>query len=360
MILSFLLGSTRGARSMRLKPETNLARQNLSSLVLLSAATLIAALPVCAASGPELQQEALQYESRGDLSGARSVLERAAGTPGNSSGAEVLAEFLERHDDPGSRDAYLKWAADESDPAKRKLALRQIVLLDFMEGKDAELSSDLNRYRAAGGDDLSLPAKKTAANLFSTVTIPGPLSSFARMAALSPDLAPEELLPALARNVVTNGYEASGNEALQQTEYLRLLVRYVGQARELQAMTNKDRKIVIPNCDSQETGNLLKALGYRMRGSCGADIVLETVNATRAFLTIDSGFPLTQLEQDLRANRRFELPFASTQVPVLYNANYWLSALGRTGQADFVDAFLSDPSLCRLYLGFIAPRPYYR
>src|SRR5437764_8766643 len=171
------------------------------------------------------------------------------------------------------------------------------------------------------------------------------------MAALTPDLAPEELLPALARNVVTNGYEASGNEALQQTEYLRLLVRYIGQARELQAMTNKDRKIVIPNCDSEETGNLLKALGYRMRGSSGADIVLETVNATRAFLTIDSGFPLTQLEQDLRANRRFELAFASTQVPVLYNSDYWLSALGRSGQADFIDAFLSDPSLCRLYLG---------
>src|SRR5439155_19609486 len=85
-------------------------------------------------------------------------------------------------------------------------------------------------------------------------------------------------------------------------------------------------------------------------GSCGADIVLETVNATRAFLTIDSGFPLTQLEQDLRANRRFELAFASTQVPVLYSADYWLSALGRSG-ADFIDALLSDPSLCRLYLG---------
>ena len=158
--------------------------------------------------------------------------------------------------------------------------------------------------------------------MFKTVTIPGPLSSFARMAALSPDLAPEELLPSLARNVVTNGYEASGNEALQAQH--GSLIRYVGQARELQAMTNKDRKIVIPNCDSDETGKLLKTLGYRMRGSCGADIVLETVNATRAFLTIDSGFPLTELEQDLRANRRFELSFASTQVPVLYSAEYWL------------------------------------
>ncbi len=54
---------------------------------------------------------------------------------------------------------------------------------------------------------------------------------------------------------------------------------------------------------------LLKILGYRMRGSCGTDVVLETVNATKAFITVDSGFPLAELEKDLRANRRFELPY---------------------------------------------------
>ena len=161
----------------------------------------------------------------------------------------------------------------------------------------------------------------------------------------------EDLLPALARNVVTNGYEASGNELLQQTEYMRLLIRYIGQARELQAMANKDRKIAITTCDSEETGNLLKVLGYRMRGSCGGDLVLETVNATKAFLTVDSGFPLSELEQDLRANHRFELSYAPTTVPVLYNAQYWMAALGRAGQGDFMNAFLSDPSLARLYLG---------
>jgi hypothetical protein len=171
------------------------------------------------------------------------------------------------------------------------------------------------------------------------------------MAALSPDLAPEELLPALARNIVTNGYEASGNEALQQTEYLRLVVRYLAQAREIQGLTGNAQKIVIPQCDSGEAGALLKALGYRMRGSCGADIVLETVNPTKAFLTVDSGFPIAQLEQDLRANRKFELPYAPTQIPVLYGSDYWMSALGRTNQPEFIDAFLSDPSLCRLYLG---------
>ena len=44
------------------------------------------------------------------------------------------------------------------------------------------------------------------------------------MAALSPELAPEDLLPALARNVVTNGYQAGGgNEGLEPTEYLKLV-----------------------------------------------------------------------------------------------------------------------------------------
>ncbi len=331
--------------------EAASARRGFFSLAAFGIAACLSISSAAASSNSDLKDQVYQHESAGDLAGARSLLEQQAGTASNSSAAEALAEFLDRHGDPGRRDAYLKWAAEESDPAKRRLALRQIVLLDFMEGKDSEAASDLKQYRDAGGNDLNLPAKETKAPTFSTIVIPGPLSSFARMAALATDLSPDELLPALARNVVTNGYEAAGNEVLQQTEYLRLLIRYIGQARELQAMAGKDRKILIPTCDSEETGNLLKILGYRMRGSCGADIVLETVNATRAFLTVDSAFPLTQLEQDLRANHRFELAYAPTPVPVLYNANYWLSALARSGQTDFLDAFLSDPSLCRLYLG---------
>lgn len=297
-----------------------------------------------------LDDEVSQHEAAGDLSGARSLLEQEAGTPGNPFASRELAIFLERHGDATSRDAYRKWAAQEQDSATRKLALRELVLLDFMDGKTADMAADLIRYRSSGGDDLT-PLSRNSKPPYSTVMIPGPLSSFARMAALSPDMPAEDLLPALARNVVTNGYEASGNELLQQTEYMRLLIRYIGQARELQGMANKDRKIAIATCDSEETGNLLKILGYRMRGSCGGDLVLETVNATKAFLTVDSGFPLSELEEDLRANHRFELPYASTPVPVLYNAQYWMAALGRAGQGDFVDAFLSDPSLARLYLG---------
>ena len=36
-------------------------------------------------------------------------------------------------------------------------------------------------------------------------------------------------------------------------------------------------------------------------------------------------------------------------MPVLYGPDYWLTAKERQG-ADFLDAFLGDPSLCRLYL----------
>jgi hypothetical protein len=324
------------------------------TVVSLASIALMLSVPWHAAqarAASSTQDSVSQFEMNGDLAGARALLLQQAQVAGNSSGEQALADFLCRHGDAGCRAAYVKWAADEPDASKKKLALREVVLLDYMNEKDTDLAKDLEAYKAAGGADLNLPAKAGALASYSSVMLPGPLSSFARMAALAPDLGAEELLPALARNVVTNGYEAAGNEALQQTEYMRLLVRYVGQARELQTMAGNDRKIVIPDCDSDQTGNLLKILGYRMRGSCGSDIVLETVNPTRAFLTVDSGFPLTQLEQDLRANHRFEMPYAPTQVPVLYTAEYWLAALGKSNQTDFLDGFLSDPSLCRLYLG---------
>lgn len=305
------------------------------------------------AHGATLDQEITQKEASGDLAGARALLEEQAKQPGNAVAAAELAEFLDRHEMPDRREAFLKWASEESDAGRKKMALREAVLMDYMSGRNDDLTADLGAYRAAGGADLSVPEKRAATqNIYSSTTIPGPLSSFARMAALSPDLPAEDLLPALARNVVTNGFQAvTANESLEPTEYLRLLIRYISQARELEAMAGKDHKIVIPSCDSEQTGDLLKIIGYRMRGACGADIVLETVNATRAFLTVDSGFPLTQLEQDLRANRKFELPFAPTVIPVLYNSEYWMGALNRDTKTNFIDAFLSDPSICRLYLG---------
>ncbi len=87
-----------------------------------------------------------------------------------------------------------------------------------------------------------------------------------------------------------------------------------------------------------------------MRGGCGSDVVLETVNASRAFLTIDSGFPLAELEQALRTSRPFVLDYHPAKVPVMFKAEYW-QALKEKSTGEFIDYFISDPSMCRLYLG---------
>ena len=123
----------------------------------------------------------------------------------------------------------------------------------FWPATAAAANTHLEASRAAGGKSVSLgapPAAKAPGNA-GTATIPGPLRSFARMAALSPDSDPADVLPALARNVVTNGYQAShSNEALEQTEYLKLVHRYLSQARELEKLageisTHQDRELRI-------------------------------------------------------------------------------------------------------------------
>ena len=99
--------------------------------------------------------------------------------------------------------------------------------------------TSLEIYQSAGGSRHH-PAPSAAGRGRADrqyVEIPGPLRSFGRMAAISRDFQPDDILPALARNVVTNGYQAShSNEALEQTEYLKLVHRYLSQARELEKL----------------------------------------------------------------------------------------------------------------------------
>jgi hypothetical protein len=289
-------------------------------------------------------------ESKGDAAGAREFLQRESqsGTP---DALEAYAEFLDQHHNPAAREVYEKLLTS-GQGEQRVLAARRLVILDLLADDRAAAQVHLEKYRSAGGRDLTISLQANPpADKRQTISIPGPLRSFSRMAALSPDLNVEDLLPALARNVVTNGYQAaSSNEALEQTEYLKLVIRYLSQARELDKLSGSDHVIKIETCESTQTGELLRVLGYRMRGGCGSEVVLETVNATRAFLTIDSGFPLAELEQSLRTNRPFVYDYKPTQAPVLYGPDYWVSTKERAN-GEFIDNFLGDPSVCRLYLG---------
>jgi hypothetical protein len=269
----------------------------------------------------------------GDSAGTRAALARAA-EDNNPAALNAYAGYLERYGDPAARDVYSRLADlrhSAGDAAGEAAARHRLTILNLL----------------AGG---RLAASNAAGKPWPTATIPGPLRSFARMAALSPDAEPADILPALARNVVTNGYEASqSNEALQQTEYLKLVHRYLSQARELEKLAGEREVITVPNCDAPIVADLTRILGFRMRGGCGSDVVLETVNAARAFLTTDSGFPVNQLEEALRTNHPFVYDYHPTAVPVLFGPEYWM---GKEPGADFLESFIGDPANCRLYLGF--------
>ena len=317
---------------------------------------------LASASSPILGEQSLdsirKMEASGDTMGARTALANAAQTSPNSAAAwTAYAEFLDRYGDPAAREAYGKLLAalrNGGDSARAATVARRLALLDLLAGDRIAANTHLDSYHAAGGKPLSLgapPDAKSPPNQ-GTANIPGPLRSFARMAALSPDADPSDILPALARNVVTNGYQAShNNESLEQTEYLKLVHRYLSQARELEKLAGETHSIKIDTCDSPAAGELLRILGFRMRGGCGSEVVLETVNAPRAFLTTDSGFPLSDLEQALRTNRPFNYDFQPTPVPVMFGPDYWSGPKDKD-TANFIENFISDPSVCRLYLGF--------
>jgi hypothetical protein len=309
-------------------------------------------LPLCAS---EALDKAHKLEETGDSAGARAAFAKAVGqTPNDAELLDGYAGFLERYHDSGAAAEWRKCSQTWKKEGKTQnaaLAARRAILLDMIAGDRKAAETDLAAYQSLGGNDLRFPEAAAAPAARQTVEIPGPLRSFARMAAISPDAAAEDVLPALARNVVTNGYQASrSNDELEETEYLKLVRRYLSQARELDKMAGADKIIKVPNCDSTQTNDILRILGFRMRGGCGSEVVLETVNAPRAFLATDSGFPLAQLEQALRTDKPFSYDFHPTRVPVLYSSDYWISAKEKA-QGDFIDAFLADPGLCRFYLG---------
>ena len=324
-------------------------------------AIILIACSVSALPGNEALDRAVQSEKSGDVAAARDILAKAAqASPNDPDVLGGYAGFLDRYNDPGSRAAYRKLftALQSSTGEKRAAAIAQsaqrLVLLDLLAGDRAAAVQDLAAYRAAGGTDwqgVTISTSDAPVEKRQLISIPGPLRSFGRMAAISGDINPDDVLPALARNVVTNGYQAShSNDALEQTEYLKLVHRYISQARELEKLAGASKIINIENCESPQAGEILRIIGFRMRGGCGSEVVLETVNATRAFLSTDSGFPIADLEQSLRSNRPFNYDFKPTQVPVLYSPDYWVTAKEK-GTGEFIDAFLGDPSLCRFYLG---------
>ena len=211
-------------------------------------------------------------------------------------------------------------------------------------------------HPAGGPDDKRLPASARAsedpAPPSEMIAIPGPTRSFLRMAAISQKVSPEEITPLLARNVFLLGYEGPQSQA-HQTEFLTLLNRYVQQARELVNLAGSESVIHVTNCEDAKP--LLQVLGYRVRPDCGQKgTYLETVDPQRAFLTIDSAFPLPELEKALQDSKPFAYAYPTSRVPTLFTENDWSSVRKGSGSGkdnNLIDMILHEPLLARLYWG---------
>jgi hypothetical protein len=178
-----------------------------------------------------------------------------------------------------------------------------------------------------------------------SLMLPGPLRPLLRMSGISQDVSHAEVLPMLARNITLWGYQNN-----QPTEFLILIDRYVHQARELQALSGTDGTIRIAGCD--DATRLIQVLGYQFQRGCGpTGAVLVTADPERAFITVDSGFPITALEEALQKNTPFVYSFSPTSVPVLFNQKAWtaLSPAKKKYGNDFIDILLHDKDVDRLY-----------
>lgn len=194
-------------------------------------------------------------------------------------------------------------------------------------------------------DTVSTGMSPQATPVIDGVVIPGPLRSFLRMAGISQKVSPNDVLPLLARNIYLHGYVQGS-----PTEFLILIDRYMHQARELQILAGPSNTIRIAGCD--DAGTLVQILGYRLREGCGQkDFTLETADPRRAFLTIDSGFPLVELEEALEKGVPFTYSYPAARVPTLFQESDWirLGTGSRRSSKNLVDVLLKDPSIARLY-----------
>ena len=178
-----------------------------------------------------------------------------------------------------------------------------------------------------------------------SVVISGPLRSFLRMSGINQNVTPSEVLPQLAHAVVLLGYNSG-----KTTEYLVLLRRYLHQSKELSALAGQGGSIRVNGCKNAEP--LLRILGYRTRGECGRiGMALETADPERAFLSVDSGFPLLDLEESLQHDGPFEYGYTGSSVPVLFAADDWIVLASHKGQRnrEFLESLLYEPGMARLY-----------
>ena len=201
-----------------------------------------------------LQDRVRALELAGEARQARQLVEDALqSSPNDADVLECAARFADARRDAEAIALY-KRLADLSglDLPRRQAALRRLIQLELAAGDRPAATAHLAALRNTGAPAPELPQTPQPVFPMGYVEVPGPMRSFSRMAALSPDMPPDELLLALARNVVTNGYQAiSGTETLDQTEYLKLVCA-ISRRPANWTVRRRGKVIRIETCDSDE------------------------------------------------------------------------------------------------------------
>ena len=110
-------------------------------------------------------------------------------------------------------------------------------------------------------------------------------------------------------------------------EFLRVLNRYLHQARELQILAGcASNTIGVADCN--DAGTPLRVLGYRYAGCDPANLYLETTNATRKCSRPLTPASLTDLEESLQKGCSFSYAYPSTRAGDVQESD-WL-AWGRS------------------------------
>jgi hypothetical protein len=231
---------------------------------------------------------ARQLEASGDVMGARGLLARAAQASTDISALAEYAEFLDLHGDAAAKEAYTKLLAALDGPAhraERVAVARRLAELSLLAGDRSAADSYLGILREAGAD-FTAPVPPANAGEGNREYIGAKRG--------------DQRLPGLAQQ------RGSGGDRVSEAGASLSCRRRASSTSWPAPTRSSDRDLRIT-----QTNDLLRILGYRMRGGCGSEVVLETVNAARAFLTTDSGFPLAELEQALRTDK----PFPTITIP---------------------------------------------
>ena len=299
-----------------------------------------------------------KMEASGDTVGARAALSRAvAANPNSIPALTADAEFLDRYGDPRrakpTRNYWRRSAVLATGPAPARLpaawrrltcwrAIARLPPATWMRTTRARARA--HRWVRRGGEHQRKRTDGAHSRPHALLRPHG--RHFA-------GCAPRRHPAALARNVVTNGYQAShSNEALEQTEYLKLVHRYLSQARELEKLAG-DAK-----------GDQGRELRIARRGRTAAHPGLPHARRLR----LRSGAGNRQRGARL-PHHRLRFPHQRTgsrrcaptgrsptttirpTCPCFSARNTGLAAPRKRSAGDFIETFISDPSLCRLYLG---------